>query len=125
MSGIVGIVNLDGAPADGALLHNMTASLSLRGPDVKRVWINGAAGFGHTLLRTTDEADEEVQPLTFDGNTCIVADARVDARCELVSKLTAKGRNASLDHADVELILHAWHVWGEGCVNHLLGDFGF
>ena len=26
---------------------------------------------------------------------------------------------------DVELILHAYLAWGEGCVEHLLGDFVF
>ena len=26
---------------------------------------------------------------------------------------------------DVELILRAYHAWGENCVEHLLGDFAF
>lgn len=126
MSGIVGIVNLDGRPVDPELLERMTASLDFRGPDAHEVWTCGAVGFGHTLLRTTYEAAHERQPLSFDGQTWIVADCRVDAREELVGKLCAKGRaRAALDRPDVELILHAWHVWGEACVEHLLGDFAF
>jgi asparagine synthase (glutamine-hydrolysing) len=126
-------VNFDGAPVDRALLSSMTASLDFRGPDARKVWIGGpgaSVGFGHTLLRTTFEAEHEQQPFTFsreagENQTWIVADCRVDARAELVSKLQAKGRDASLERPDVELILHAWHAWGEQCVEHLLGDFAF
>jgi len=125
MSGIVGIVNFDGAPVDRELLERMTASLDFRGPDARQVWVCDNVGFGHTLLRTTFEAEHEAQPLSFDGKTWIVADCRVDAREELVAKLQAKGRRASMQRPDVELILHAWHVWGEDCVHHLLGDFAF
>ena len=125
MSGIVGIVNFDGEPVDPALLERMTSSLEFRGPDAKRTWIKGPVGFGHTLLRTTDEAQGEQQPFTFDGKIWIVADARIDARNELVAKLTANGRVASLDRPDVELILHAYHLWGHECLHHLLGDFAF
>lgn len=35
MSGLVGIVNLDGAPVDGALLRRMTQDLAPRGPDAQ------------------------------------------------------------------------------------------
>src|SRR5260370_29406085 len=72
VSGIVGIVNLDGAPADRRLLARMTEFLTFRGPDAQRVWIDGMAGFGHTLLNTTDEAEREHQPLTVDGKVWIV-----------------------------------------------------
>jgi asparagine synthase (glutamine-hydrolysing) len=123
MSGIVGIINFDGAPLDPLLLTRMTNFLDFRGPDAKRTWINGAAGFGHTLLRTTDESQHEEQPFTFDGKTWIVADARIDERGELVSKLNMRGRAVSLDRPDVELILHAYNVWGQECLEHLLGDF--
>src|SRR5579862_4789949 len=125
MSGIVGIVNFDGAPVDRALLSRMTGFMQFRGPDATRTWMDGAAGFGHTLLKATDESECEEQPFTLDGHTWIVADARVDGRRELVSKLKAKSCDVSLDRPDVELILHAWHVWREECVEHLVGDFAF
>jgi asparagine synthase (glutamine-hydrolysing) len=125
VSGIVGIVNFDGEPVEPILLERMTNFLDFRGPDSKGTWIDGAAGLGHTLLRTTDESQHEEQPFTFDRKVWIVADARIDARDELVAKLTAKGRLASLDRPDVELILHAYSVWGHECLQHLLGDFAF
>lgn len=125
MSGIVGIYNLDGRPVDSQLLQRMTNGLAFRGPDAQQVWNQGSVGFGHTLLCTTDESASEHQPLSFDNQLWIVADARIDAREDLLRKLNANGRNASLQRPDVELILHAYYVWGEACVDHLLGDFAF
>src|SRR5579862_1357024 len=109
MSGIVGIVHFDGAPVDRHLLAKMTTFMASRGPDAQQIWIDGNAGFGHALLKTTDEAENERQPFTIDGRIWIVADARVDARSQLIPKLKAKGQvNLSSDATDVELILRAY-----------------
>ncbi len=125
MSGIAGILNLDGAPVDRELLERMTASQSFRGPDRQDVWIDGPIGFGHTLARTTDESERERQPCSLGGRLWITADARVDAREDLRGKL--RGHTAAnLEEAtDPELILHAYEAWGEECLQHLLGDFSF
>lgn len=125
MSGFAGLLHLDGSPVDAELLRRMTAALAFRGPDAQEVWVAGAVGFGHTLLRTTDEAAHEHQPFSFEGQVWITADARVDARDELIRKLKERGRRAGASAPDVELILHAYHAWGEDCVLHLLGDFAF
>jgi asparagine synthase (glutamine-hydrolysing) len=126
MSGIVGILHFDEAPVDRHLLGQMTAFMALCGPDAQEIWIDGKVGFGHTLLKTTDESEHERQPFTLDGRVWIVADARVDARRELVPLLKAHGHeNLSLNATDVELILHAYLTWDENCVEHLLGDFAF
>lgn len=125
MSGIVGIVNRDGRPVDAELLRGMTEYLAFRGPDAQEIWVDGAVGFGHAMLRTTFEAEHESQPCTLDGQVWITADARIDGRTELMSKLDAKGRVIAGDITDPELILHAYVVWGSDCVEHLLGDFAF
>jgi asparagine synthase (glutamine-hydrolysing) len=125
MSGIVGIVNLDGAPVDRRLLQRMTEFMTFRGPDAQEIWINNHVGFGHTMLRTTEESADERQPHTLDGQVWITADARIDGREDLVRKLKGKGCGASLSAPDAELILSAYQVWGEDCVAHLLGDFAF
>jgi len=125
MSGILGIVNLDGAPVDPALLGKMADSLAFRGPDAQETWIGGNVGFGHTMLRTTWEAEHERQPCSLDGQVWITADARIDARSDLIAVLRSKGQEVAAGVPDVELILRAYQVWGEGCVEHLLGDFAF
>ncbi len=126
MSGIVGIVHFDGAPVDRQVLGRLTAFMAFRGPDSQEIWIDGHAGLGHASLKTTEESEHERQPFTLDGRIWIVADARVDARRELIAKLKTKGHeNLSPNATDAELILLAYLVWGEDCVEHLLGDFAF
>ncbi len=128
MSGFVGILNLDGAPVDRALLERMTQALAFRGPDAQEVWREGPVGFGHALLQIPSGAPLEKQPAQLDGRLWIIADARIDARGELIGKLQRKCGTTdalSLFTPDAELILHAYDAWDEACVEHLLGDFSF
>ncbi|HEU4769349.1 MAG TPA: asparagine synthase-related protein [Pyrinomonadaceae bacterium] len=122
MSGIVGIVNFDGAPIDRDLLRRLTDAISFRGPDSQQTEIHNNAGFGHTMLRTTHEAETEKQPLSLDGKIWLTGDIRLDGRRELISKL---GKKFSTPPNDAELLLHAYETWQENCVKHLLGDFAF
>jgi len=125
MSGIVGIVNRDREPVDPWLLRSMTDYMAFRGPDKKSVWLRGNIAFGHTLLRTTVDSEHERQPSTLDGDAWIVADARLDGRRELVCELKSKGCEKLHNAADSDLILHAYRIWGDACVDHLIGDFVF
>src|SRR5262245_60324996 len=100
----------------------MTKCLAFRGPDAQTTWSEGPVGLGHALLRTADESKDEQQPCSLDGNVWITADARVDGRQDLVRALRGRGREVTEAVPDVVLILHAYHVWGEECVQHLLGD---
>jgi asparagine synthase (glutamine-hydrolysing) len=129
MSGIVGILNIDGAPVDRPLLQLLTDFQAFRGPDAQQIWINenggGHVGFGYTLLNTTEEDEQGYQPYSLDGKSWIVADARVDGRRELIATLTEHSRCDLKRATDVELILRAYDVWQEDCVEHLLGDFAF
>jgi asparagine synthase (glutamine-hydrolysing) len=125
MSGIAGTVELSGGPVDRALVERMTACLAFRGPDARGVWTGGEAGLGHALLRTTAEAEHEQQPATLDGLAWITADARLDGRADLIRELRAGGRDCPATATDPQLILHAYALWGERAVAHLLGDFSF
>src|SRR5881397_3492359 len=126
MSGIVAVLNVDGAPVDPGVLDRMTAALRFRGPDAQRRWrgdgdagLGRAVGLGHALLRTTWESARERQPASLDGRVWVTADARVDGRRELIRTLRAKGRDVAEAAPDVELLLHAYHVWELECVEHL------
>src|SRR5207249_4266626 len=77
------------------------------------------------LLGTTFESAEEEQPCSLDGAMWITADARLDARADLVARLADHGHGGLEARPDVELILRAYRVWGEACVDHLMGDFAF
>jgi asparagine synthase (glutamine-hydrolysing) len=130
MSGIVGILNLDGAPVDRDLLWQLTQSMTYRGPDEQQIWGDGNVGFGHTMLRATWESETEKQPPTRDNKVWLTADARIDGREDLISKLESKlSRSCFIPKPrqpnDAELILLAYEAWGDDCVNHLIGDFAF
>ena len=87
MSGFITIYNTNGEPVDEPLIHSLTHTLKFRGPDRKKVWIDGNIGMGHTLFKTTFEAEYENQPSTLDQNVWITCSARIDDRKNLVKKL--------------------------------------
>lgn len=125
MSRIVGIANADGLPADPRLLQRMAELTALGLPDACTITMYGKAGFGHAMLRASRDAERAGQPCTVDGKVWITADTRIDAREELINKLAVRCRADLLRATDAELILYAYHVWGESCVEHLIGDFAF
>jgi asparagine synthase (glutamine-hydrolysing) len=131
MSGIVGMYERGGAPVDRALLQAFTHSLSYCGPDARDMWVSGAVGFGHTMLWTTRELQSQRQPASLDGQFWITADARIDCRDELIAEMArTAGDGANLEAwraeaGDSELILRAYKIWEEECVQYLRGDFSF
>jgi asparagine synthase (glutamine-hydrolysing) len=125
MSGIAGIYYLDGRPVEHGDLQRMLDSIAHRGPDGSGVWVDGAVGLGHRMLRTTPESLHEKLPLgDKTGELAITADARIDNRDELLSALNFNGRRHEAI-ADSEIILAAYAKWDERCPERLLGDFAF
>jgi asparagine synthase (glutamine-hydrolysing) len=130
VSGFVAQLNLDGVPVEGRPFERMAAWLACRGPDGQGRHVSRNAGLASALLKVTDESAHEEQPLTIDGRCWTVADARIDARDELIAELNAELNPPAPDTisnaaTDVELISRAYQAWGEDCVSHLLGDFTF
>lgn len=125
MSCIAGIMNLDGAPVDGELLVRMTGPMKSRAPDENGLWCSGNVGLGHAMLRISPESEHEHQPCTLDGQVWITADARIDGRAELIAKLRSAGERVRSEAPDAELILHAYRVYGESLLEHIIGDFAF
>jgi asparagine synthetase B (glutamine-hydrolysing) len=81
MSGIFGILNLDGAPIGRDRLEEMASLLVRRGPDRTGIWYSANVGLGQTLLATTPEAVGERLPLTHRASGCVITgDVRLDNR---------------------------------------------
>jgi asparagine synthase (glutamine-hydrolysing) len=125
VSGIAGILPLDGAPADAAVLARMAASLAYRAPDGGGVHVAGPCGLAHARLRTGDVGESPAGPFSLDGQSWIAADARIDARDELARALRGAGEHAAADAPAAELILRAYRAWGVACEDRLLGDYAF
>ncbi len=125
MSGIAGICNLDGRPAERSRLQRMADAMAHRGPDGLACWLHGPVGLAHAMLRTTPESQHEKQPLQDDAGVLhLIFDGRVDNRGELRAALQSKGLPPRKD-SDAELVLRAYACWGEDCPRHILGDFVF
>jgi len=125
MSGILGVINLDRQPVDQIDLDRMLQVLAHRGPDGRRIWVDGSVGLGHLMLCTTPESITEQLPWKDPhSGLCITADARIDNRNELSVALSLE-TNIANQIPDSQLILKAFSKWGENCVDHLLGDFAF
>src|SRR5262245_52389161 len=125
MSGIVGFYHADGEPVDRNLLVRMTRAVAFRGPNHQQTWSQDGVGFGHTLFKTTWQSEYEQQPCHLD-DACIVADARLDGRDDLIERLQSLSERMTPRHlSDSELILRAYRMWGEDCVSRLVGDFAF
>lgn len=125
MSGIAGIIGLDGAPSESSQIEAMLATMVHRGPDRQRSWHSGNSALGQVLLATTPEARAEAQPWVHPDSGCVlVSDSRFDNRPELLASLGLRHARPD-DIGDGELLHAAWRRWGEECALHLLGDFAF
>ncbi|AFZ00989.1 lasso peptide isopeptide bond-forming cyclase [Calothrix sp. PCC 6303] len=125
MSGIMGIHYLDSRPVNQKHLQKMVDILVHRGPDGADIWVDGNVGLAHRMLLTTPESLSEKLPGSNQtGDLVITADARIDNRDEIISKLQLN--NCPPENiSDSQLILAAYEKWGESCPENLLGDFAF
>ncbi|MDV6226951.1 N-acetylglutaminylglutamine amidotransferase [Nitratireductor aquimarinus] len=125
MCGICGELRLDGRPASPVALSKMMDCLAPRGPDGAGAVVHGNAAFGHRRLKIIDLSEKARQPmedpelgLTIAFNGCIYNYP------ELRAELEGKGYRF-FSTGDTEVILKAWHAWGEECVNRFHGMFAF
>ncbi len=128
MSGIFGILTLDGQPVVREHLQAIRTGMAYWGPHGSSVWQNERVGLGHLLLNNAPEARHEFAPCQHSASGIVVtAQARIDNRDELIAKLESP---SGISHQpsplkDNELILHSYLRWGEECVHHLIGDWAF
>ncbi|TXT33718.1 MAG: asparagine synthase (glutamine-hydrolysing) [Comamonadaceae bacterium] len=123
MSMIHGMICLDGRPTDSASLRPMLDAGQAACPDGAQAWLGNSAALGLGLLRTLPQVRTAPGPVRDPhSGLVIVADVRIDNRPELWGKL---GLRTGASLSDAELILQAYLKWGEGCVEHLIGDFAF
>ncbi len=73
MSGIYGIFNFDGTPADPSFLAAMRKAIAHYGPDGSGETCIGPVGLGYLLLHTTPQNRFERHLITVKTSTAIVA----------------------------------------------------
>ncbi len=125
MCGICGELRFDNQTADLSAVQRMTARLERRGPDHGGSFSDGPLGFGHRRLSIIDLSEHANQPMV-DQQLCValVFNGTIYNYRELREELRGKGYSF-FSEGDTEVILKAWHAWGEDCVDHLQGMFAF
>lgn len=123
MCGINGILALDGErPELGDAVDRMNTALAHRGPDDAGIFSEDGVALGHRRLSIIDLSDAGHQPMqSADGRYVLVFNGEVYNFRELRTQLDYPFRSNS----DTEVLLAAWQTWGAGCIDRLIGMYGF
>ena len=125
MCGIAGEIRFDGVSPDLAALARMNAQQRRRGPDSGGVFAQGSQAWGHRRLKIMDLSESAQQPMVDpELGLGIVFNGAVYNHPELRRELEAKGYRF-YSHGDTEVLLKAYHAWGEDFVQRLNGMFAF
>ena len=125
MCGIAGEIRFDGSFADTAAVSRMTKALARRGPDGSGIVAQGPVAFGHRRLKIIDLTNKAAQPMVDpELGLMIVFNGCIYNYPELRAELQAKGYRF-FSHGDTEVIIKAYHAWGEACVERFHGMFAF
>jgi asparagine synthase (glutamine-hydrolysing) len=123
--GATGEVRLDGRVPDVTAVAAMAEVMVPRGPDGAGVWSQGRVALGHRRLKIIDLTEAGAQPmvdaelgLTIAWNGCIYN--YEDLRSELITH-----GYRFFSHSDTEVLLKAYHRWGDRFVDRLKGMFAF
>jgi asparagine synthase (glutamine-hydrolysing) len=124
MCGICGFINLDGRPAERAILERMNRALLHRGPDEGGVFIAGPAALAMRRLSIIDLAGGSQPMANEDGRVRIVFNGEIYNSPRLKEQLETQGHRFA-NHSDTETIVHQYEEAGPACVEALRGMFAF
>ena len=125
MCGLCGQLRFDNQTVKSQDLKSMMQKIVRRGPDDSGVWVDKSVGFGHQRLSIIDLSNHAHQPMVDDvlGLT-LVFNGTIYNYQSLRQDLIRQGYRF-FSNSDTEVILKAYHLWGEDCVQHLDGMFAF
>ncbi|HEX6385860.1 MAG TPA: asparagine synthase (glutamine-hydrolyzing) [Anaerolineae bacterium] len=126
MCGICGIVSLNvDRPIDGgALLQRMNDTMAHRGPDDAGHYLSRQAGMAMNRLRIIDLISGDQPIANEDRSMWIVFNGEIYNHQEIRRQLEQKG-HVFQTKSDTEAIIHAYEEYGDDCVHHFNGMFGF
>jgi asparagine synthase (glutamine-hydrolysing) len=128
MCGIAGWVDFARDMREQAsIVRTMVATLANRGPDAEAVWTDHRAALGFRRLAIIDLTHGD-QPMVAEHNgetlATIVYNGEIYNYREVREQLVARGHRFRTN-CDTEVVLRSYLEWGERCVEHLNGMFGF
>lgn len=110
-----------------ALIVTMRDTFPYRGPDDQGKWIDAdqRLGFGHRRLSIIDPTPAGRQPMLDTDSGCrIVFNGEIYNYIEIAKELEKQGVVFST-HTDTEVILKAYAVYGQDCLQYFNGMFAF
>ena len=125
MCGATGEVRLDGRTPDVAAVSAMAEAMAPRGPDGAGVWSQGRVALGHRRLKIIDLSEAGAQPMVdSDLGLAIAWNGCIYNYKNLRRELTEHGYRF-FSTSDTEVLLKAYHHWGDRFVDRLFGMFAF
>jgi len=124
MCGIAGFVAPPGVRADRVMLERMVGTLAHRGPDTFGYHVEGPAALGIARLRVIDLVTGDQPISNEDGTVSVILNGEIYGYGALRTHLERAGHRFTTA-SDTEVIVHAWEEYGEHCLDHLNGMFGF
>lgn len=127
MCGISGFVRSAPCAEGRALVREMCARMAHRGPDDAGTAIldGGRVFLGFRRLSILDLSEAGHQPmLHHSGDLVVVFNGELYNFMEVRAELEGLGA-VFHSRSDTEVLLEAWHRWGEACLQRFRGMFGF
>ncbi|MCS5592187.1 MAG: asparagine synthase (glutamine-hydrolyzing), partial [Gammaproteobacteria bacterium] len=125
MCGICGQLRFDNQKVSPDVLSGMMDKIARRGPDASGQWSSKQIGFGHQRLSIIDLSNHASQPMVDESlNLVLVFNGTIYNYQSLRQDLIKQGYTF-FSNSDTEVIIKAYHFWGEDCVTHLDGMFAF
>ncbi|AYA77624.1 asparagine synthetase B [Bacillus sp. Y1] len=125
MSAIAGILNLNGEPVSIEQSTGMMKALEKFPANDIQTWHNDNLFLGcHAQWITPESIGEQLPFYDYERRLAITADAIIDNREELFQLLQID-REDRKKITDSQLILLAYHKWGEESPKFLVGDFAY
>lgn len=125
MCGICGIIHFNGEPVAVEQIRSMLPPMERRGPDNEGWMVDDGVALGHRRLSIIDLSDNGNQPMidpelgltiTYNGELYNYADLK-----DILSGLGYR----FFSDSDTEVILKAYHAWGDDFVKKCYGMFAF
>lgn len=123
MCGLAGELRFDGQLPVLADLARITGQMINRGPDAAGIWASGPVALGHQRLKIMDLAEASGQPMVDpELGLSLVFNGAIYNYPALRGELEGLGYRF-FSEGDTEVVLKAYHAWGEQMLERFNGMF--
>jgi asparagine synthase (glutamine-hydrolysing) len=127
MCGILGVIEHK-EKIEQDVFTNMLSCIEHRGPESGGVWISddGTVAFGHRRLAIIDLSSGGKQPMVSDDGRFVISfNGEIYNYIEIKTELEKIAKRSFKTQSDTEVLLYAYIIWGEHCLQKLNGMFVF